>query len=104
MGLFDKISNQFIDIIEWLDPSQDTIAYRFERFQNEIKMGAQLTVRPGQVAVFVNEGSVADQFGPGRYRLETQNLPILATLKGWPYGFNSPFKAEVIFFQYQSLY
>lgn len=98
MGLFDKISNQFIDIIEWLDPSQDTIAYRFERFQNEIKMGAQLTVRPGQVAVFVNEGSVADQFGPGRYRLETQNLPILATLKGWPYGFNSPFKAEVIFF------
>lgn len=98
MGLFEKISGEFIDIIEWFDPSQDTIAYRFERFQNEIKMGAQLTVRPGQVAVFVNEGNVADQFGPGRYRLETQNLPILSTLQGWPYGFNSPFKAEVIFF------
>jgi membrane protease subunit (stomatin/prohibitin family) len=106
MGLFDKIGGdfidkiggEFIDIIEWLDTTQDTIAYRFERFQNEIKMGAQLTVRPGQVAVFVNEGTVADEFGPGRYRLETQNMPILTTLKGWPYGFNSPFKAEVIFF------
>jgi membrane protease subunit (stomatin/prohibitin family) len=86
MGLFDKIGGdfidkiggEFIDIIEWLDTTQDTIAYRFERFQNEIKMGAQLTVRPGQVAVFVNEGTVADEFGPGRYRLETQNMPILA--------------------------
>ncbi len=98
MGLFEKLGGEFIDIIEWLDPTQDTIAYRFERFQNEIKMGAQLTVRPGQVAVFVSEGNIADQFGPGRYRLETQNLPILTTLKGWPYAFNSPFKAEVIFF------
>ncbi|MEO1352303.1 MAG: SPFH domain-containing protein [Cyanobacteria bacterium J06635_15] len=98
MGLFEKVRAEFIDIVEWLDPSQDTIAYRFERFQNEIKMGAQLTVRPGQMAVFVGEGRVADVFEPGQYRLETQNLPILTTLKGWKYGFNSPFKAEVYFF------
>lgn len=98
MGLFDKVMGQFVDIIEWFDPTDDTIAYRFERHNNEIKMGAQLTVRPGQVAVFVNEGRVADIFEPGRYRLETANLPILSTLKGWQYGFNSPFRAEVYFF------
>lgn len=98
MGLFEKITSEFIDIIEWLDSSNDTIAYRFERFQNEIKMGAQLTVRPGQKAVFVNEGQVADVFEPGRYTLTTQNLPLLTTLKGWKFGFNSPFKAEVYFF------
>ncbi|MEM8614429.1 MAG: SPFH domain-containing protein [Cyanobacteria bacterium P01_H01_bin.105] len=98
MGLFEKVRAEFIDIIEWLDPSQDTIAYRFERFQNEIKMGAQLTVRPGQVAILVGEGQVADVYEPGRYRLETQNMPVLTTLMGWKYGFNSPFKAEVYFF------
>lgn len=98
MGLFDKIRGEFIDIIEWLDNSNDTIAYRFERFQNEIKMGAKLTVRPGQKAVFVNEGQVADVFDPGMHELSTQNLPILSTLKGWKYGFNSPFKAEIYFF------
>lgn len=98
MGLFGKIRGEFVDIIEWLDNSNDTIAYRFERFQNEIKQGAKLTVRPGQVAVFVNEGQVADVFDPGLYELYTRNLPILTTLKGWPYGFNSPFKAEVYFF------
>ncbi len=98
MGLFEKVRAEFIDIIEWLDPSQDTIAYRFERFQNEIKMGAQLIVRPGQVAILVGEGQVADVFEPGRHRLETQNMPVLTTLMGWKYGFNSPFKAEVYFF------
>ncbi|MGB3494480.1 MAG: SPFH domain-containing protein [Elainellaceae cyanobacterium] len=98
MGLFEKLRNEFVDIIEWLDSSNDTIAYRFERYNNEIKMGAQLTVRPGQKAVFVNEGQVADAFEPGRYELVTQNLPVLSTLKGWKYGFNSPFKAEVYFF------
>jgi len=98
MGLFEKITGEFVDIIEWLDQSNDTIAYRFERFQNEIKMGAKLTVRPGQKAVFVNEGQVADAFDPGMYTLSTQNMPILSTLKGFPYGFNSPFKAEVYFF------
>lgn len=98
MGLFDKLTGEFVDIIEWLDQSEDTLAYRFERYQNEIKMGAKLTVRPGQKAVFVNEGQVADAFDPGMYTLSTQNLPVLSTLKGFPYGFNSPFKAEVYFF------
>lgn len=97
MSLFDKIRGEFIDIIEWLDDTQDTIVYRFERNGNEIKNGAQLTVRESQAAVFVNEGQIADVFGPGRVELTTQNLPILSTLKGWKYGFNSPFKAEVYF-------
>src|ERR1043165_3188366 len=97
MGLFDKLKNEFIDIIEWLDSSNDTIVWRFPRYQNEIKNGAKLTVRESQVAVFVNEGKIADVFQPGMYTLETQNIPILSTLKGWKYGFNSPFKAEVYF-------
>lgn len=101
MGIFDeikkKLSHEFIDIIEWLDNTNDTIVHRFERYQNEIKNGAQLVVREGQVAVFINEGQLADVFKPGTYTLNTQNLPILATLKGWKYGFNSPFKAEVYF-------
>ncbi|MDO5979779.1 SPFH domain-containing protein [Flavivirga spongiicola] len=101
MGLFDKIkeklSHEFIDIIEWLDYTDDTIVHRFERYQNEIKNEAKLIVREGQVAVFINEGQLADVFTPGTYTLNTQNLPILATLKGWKYGFNSPFKAEVYF-------
>ncbi|MFI5954049.1 SPFH domain-containing protein [Cryptosporangium sp. NPDC051539] len=97
MGLMDKIRGEFIDIIEWLDDSRDTIVWRFPRYQNEIKMGAKLIVRESQVAVFVNEGQIADAFGPGTYTLETQNLPILSTLKGWKYGFNSPWKAEVYF-------
>jgi membrane protease subunit (stomatin/prohibitin family) len=95
--IWNKIRNEFIDIIEWLDSSSDTMVYRFERYQNEIKNGAKLTVRPGQVAVFVNEGKIADIFSEGMYTLNTQNLPILATLKGWKYAFNSPFKAEVYF-------
>ena len=101
MGIFDtikeKLSNEFIDIVEWLDYTDDTIAHRFERYQNEIKNGAKLIVREGQTAVFVNEGQLADVFEPGTYDLTTQNLPILSTLKGWKYGFNSPFKAEVYF-------
>lgn len=98
MGILDKLRGEFIDIIEWTEPSQnDILAYRFPRYNNEIKMGAQLTVREGQTAVFVNEGKVADVFQPGMYTLSTQNMPILSTLKGWKYGFNSPFKAEVYF-------
>ena len=97
MGLWDKIKGEFIDIIEWLDPTNDTMVYRFERHQNEIKMNAKLTVRETQVAVFINEGQIADVFQPGMYTLTTQNMPILSTLKGWKYGFNSPFKAEVYF-------
>ena len=101
MGIFDKIkeklSHEFIDIIEWLDYTPDTICHRFERYQNEIKNNAKLIVREGQTAVFINEGQLADVFTPGTYTLNTKNLPILTTLKGWKYGFDSPFKAEVYF-------
>ena len=97
MGLLDKIKGEFIDIVEWLDPSNDTILHRFERYNNEIKYGAKLVVRESQVAVFINEGQVADVFQPGTHTLETQNMPVLTTLKGWKYGFHSPFKAEVYF-------
>ncbi|HVU62122.1 MAG TPA: SPFH domain-containing protein [Mycobacteriales bacterium] len=97
MGLLDKVKGQFIDIVEFLDDSRDTIVWRFPRQGNEIKMGAQLVCREGQAAVFENEGKIADVFQPGTYTLETQNMPILSDLKGWKYGFNSPFKAEVYF-------
>ena len=97
MGLMDKIRGEFIDIVEWTDDTRDTIVWRFPRYGNEIKMNAKLVVRESQVAVFVNEGTIADVFKPGTYTLETQNLPVLSTLKGWKYGFDSPFKAEVYF-------
>jgi membrane protease subunit (stomatin/prohibitin family) len=97
MNLWKKLVAEFIDIIEWTDHSPDTMVYRFERYQNEIKYGAQLTVRESQEAVFVNEGEIADIFTPGLYELTTENIPVLTTLKGWKYGFNSPFKAEVYF-------
>lgn len=97
MALWDKVMGELVDIIEWLDDSNDTLAYRFERYQNEIKYGAKLVVREGQMAVFINEGQLADVFKPGTHTLTTQNMPILATLRGWKYGFNSPFKAEVYF-------
>jgi membrane protease subunit (stomatin/prohibitin family) len=102
MGFLDNLKNQigsqFIEIIEWLDDSDNTLVYRFPVYNQEIKMGAQLTVRENQAAIFINEGEVADLFKPGRYELSTQNLPILTTLRGWKYGFQSPFKAEVYFF------
>ncbi|MEM1026054.1 MAG: SPFH domain-containing protein [Myxococcota bacterium] len=97
MGLWDRITSQFIEIIEHLDDHHDTLVWRFPVRAQEIKNGAKLVVREGQAAVFVNEGRMADVFGPGTHTLDTQNLPILATLKGWKYGFNSPFKAEVYF-------
>ena len=106
MGLLDnlktqignQLGSQFIEIIQWLDDSYDAMVYRFPVYNQEIKMGAQLTVRENQAALFINEGKAADLFGPGRYELTTQNLPILTTLRGWKYGFQSPFKAEVYFF------
>lgn len=98
MGLFDKIKGEFIDIIEWTDNSNDTIMWKFPRYQNEIKMNAKLTVRESQLALFLNEGQAADIFQPGMHNLTTQNMPIMSTLKGWKYGFNSPFKADVFFF------
>jgi membrane protease subunit (stomatin/prohibitin family) len=98
MGLWDAIKSEFIQIIEWLDDSSNTLVYRFPVHDQEIKMGAQLTVRENQVAIFVNEGQVADLFKPGRYELSTQNMPVMTTLRSWKYGFDSPFKAEVYFF------
>jgi membrane protease subunit (stomatin/prohibitin family)/stress response protein SCP2 len=97
MGIWDRIKNELIDIIEWLDSSHDTMVYRFERHGNEIKYGAKLIVRESQVAVFINEGKLADIYSPGTYTLETKNMPVLTTLNSWKYGFNSPFKAEVYF-------
>jgi membrane protease subunit (stomatin/prohibitin family) len=98
MALMDKIFGEFVDVIQWTDDSQDTMVYRFERYGNEIKFGAMLTVREGQSAVLVNEGEIADVFTPGMYELRTANLPILSTLQNWQRGFESPFKAEVYFF------
>jgi membrane protease subunit (stomatin/prohibitin family) len=97
MGFMDKLRGELIDIVEWVDDSRHTLVWRFPRYHNQIKYGAQLIVRPGQSAIFVREGRIADVFGPGQYRLETKNLPILSTLEGWKYGFDSPFKAEVYF-------
>jgi len=97
MGLFDKIRGEFVDIIEWTDSSSNSMVYRFQRRDNEIKMGARLTVREGQAAVFINKGKICDVFEPGMYTLETDNMPILSTLMGWKHGFHSPFKAEVYF-------
>ncbi len=94
MGFF---RNQLIDIIEWLDDTRDTLVWRYPRGDNEIKYNAKLVVREGQAAAFINEGKLADVFYPGTYTLETKNLPILGDLKGWKYGFESPFKAEVYY-------
>jgi membrane protease subunit (stomatin/prohibitin family) len=96
-GFINRLLSQWIEVIEWLDPSEDTLVYRFPVNNQEIKMGAQLIVREGQAAVFINEGQLADVFQPGHYTLSTQNMPILTMLKSWKYGFNSPFKAEVYF-------
>ena len=97
MGLMDKLRAELIDIIEWVDDSEHTLVWRFPRYRNQIKYGAQLIVRPGQSAVFVHQGQIADVFGPGHYRLETKNLPLISTLMGWMHGFDSPFKSEIYF-------
>jgi len=98
MGLLDKLAGEFIDIIEWTEPAHsEVLAYRFPRYQNEIKMGARLIVREGQQAVFVNEGQIADVFGPGTYKLTTQTIPVLTYLKNWDKLFESPFKSDVYF-------
>ncbi|PIC96954.1 hypothetical protein CSV69_05450 [Sporosarcina sp. P26b] len=97
MGFFNMFKNQFIEVIEWQAQDANTLVYQFPVHNNEIKMGAELTVRESQVAIFVNEGEIADVFGPGRHILYTQNMPVLTKLKSWKYGFDSPFKAEVYF-------
>ncbi len=97
MGILDKIKGQLIDVIEWTDNSNKTMVHKYDMNGKEIMMGAQLTVRESQVAIFVNEGQLADVFEPGRYELQTSNMPILTALKSWKYGFNSPFKSDVYF-------
>ena len=97
MGLMDFIKGELIEIIEFSDDSRDTLAFRFPDEDREIKRGAQLIVRESQAAQFVYLGQFGDLFLPGKHRLTTDNLPVLATLKGWKYGFESPFKADVYF-------
>ncbi|HEX8011252.1 MAG TPA: SPFH and helix-turn-helix domain-containing protein [Casimicrobiaceae bacterium] len=97
MAILDFISKQFIDIIEWTDDSRDTLSYRFPDEDKEIKRGAQLIVRESQIAQFIYLGQFGDTFGPGKYTLSTDNIPILSDLKGWKYGLESPFKADVYF-------
>jgi excisionase family DNA binding protein len=97
MGLMDFIKGQLIEIIDWTDDSRDTLSYRYPDEDKEIKRGAQLIVRESQVVQFVYLGQFGDLFGPGKYSLTTDNIPILTTLKGWKYGFESPFKADVYY-------
>lgn len=97
MSLREKLKGELIDLIEWMDESHDTMVYRYPRYDNEIKYGARLIVRQAQSAVFVSEGQIADVFDSGTHTLVTKNIPILSKLKGWKYGFESPFKAEVYF-------
>ncbi|KAB0574481.1 hypothetical protein F7Q92_19545 [Ideonella dechloratans] len=98
MGLMDFIKKQFIDVIEWTEEGDGTLAWRYPMADHEIQYGGSLTVRESQMAVFVNEGQVADVFGPGRHTLNTQTLPLLTNLKNWDKLFQSPFKSDVYFF------
>jgi excisionase family DNA binding protein len=97
MSLIDYLKTQFLEIIQWQDDSRDTISFRYPDMQKEIKRGAQLIVRESQVAQFVYQGQFGDTFGPGTHSLVTANIPILSDLKGWKYGLESPFKADVYF-------
>ncbi len=97
MGLTDYLKTQFLELIQWEDDSRDTISFRLPDLDKEIKRGAQLIVRESQVAQFVYLGQFGDTFRPGRWTLTTDNIPILSTLRGWKYGFESPFKADVYF-------
>jgi len=97
MAILDFIKKQFIDIIEWTDDSRDTLSFRFPDEDKEIKRGAQLIVRESQVAQFVYLGQFGDTYGPGKYELTTDNIPILTNLKSWKYGLQSPFKADVYY-------
>src|SRR5215467_5270754 len=97
MAIIDFLKKQFIDVIEWTDDSRDTLSFRFPDDDKEIKNGAQLIVRESQAVQFVYLGQFGDKFGPGKYTLTTDNIPVLSRLKGWKYGFESPFKADVYY-------
>lgn len=96
MGLFDRIKGEFIDVIEWLDNTTDTLVYRFPVYDQLIQMGSSLIVRESQLAVFVYK--IADVYQPGSYTLTTENMPIMTTLQNWKTGFHSPFKCDVYYF------
>lgn len=96
--MFDLFKKQFIDVIEWTESTNGVLSYRYPTADKEIQTGAQLTVRDSQMALFVNEGNVADVFSPGRYELSTKTLPVLTSLLNWDKAFKSPFKSEVYFF------
>lgn len=95
--MFGFLKNELIEVIEWQETDKRTILWKFPDKDANIKYGAQLTVRESQAAIFVNEGQIADVYGPGRHMLRTENMPILTRLKSWKHGFNSPFKADVYF-------
>ena len=97
MNLFNIIKNQLIEVIEWTDDSRDTLSYRWPDEDKEIKNGAQLIVRESQQVQFVAAGQYADLFGPGKHTLSTENVPVLSTILGWKYGFQSPFKCDVYY-------
>jgi membrane protease subunit (stomatin/prohibitin family) len=98
MSLRNFLSKQFIDVIDWVEPEDGILAYRYPMQDREIQNGGKLTVRDSQLALFVNEGKVADAFGPGLYTLNTHTLPILTYLQNWDKAFQSPFKSDVYFF------
>jgi membrane protease subunit (stomatin/prohibitin family) len=97
MGLFDFIRNELIEVIDWVDSSADTIIWKFQDKENNIKNGAKLTVRESQKAILMNEGEFGDEYLPGLHSLTTSNMPITTTLKSWKYGFESPFKVDIYF-------
>src|SRR5258708_11479248 len=98
MALRDFLTKQFIDVVHWTEAEEDVLAYRFPMQDMEIQNGGKLTVRESQMAAFVNEGRIADIFGPGLYTLNTETLPILTYLMNWDKAFKSPFKSDVYFF------
>src|SRR3954468_15914370 len=98
MGLFSLFKKQFIDVIEWTETENGVLSFRYPMQDNEIQNGAQLTVRETQLALFVNEGEVADVLEPGRHTLNTKTLPVLTNLRNWDKAFQSPFKSDVYFF------
>ena len=98
MTLKQFLAKQFIDVIQWNEPEEGMLAYRYPMQDMEIQNGGQLTVRESQMACFVNEGKIADVFGPGLHTLNTRNLPVLTDLMNWDKEFESPFKSDVYFF------
>jgi excisionase family DNA binding protein len=97
MGIMDFIKGELLEIIEWTDDSRDTLSWRFPDEDKAVKNGAQLIVRESQVAQFIYVGEFGDTFGPGKHRLTTDNIPVLTRIKSWPFGFNSPFKADIYY-------